>query len=1059
MDDGEWYPIMVGHVEALKKQDVGMDDKIEAAKELAAMGKADSLNEQMSRQNSIVHAGGGEVLMKCLVDPSSEMLQWWSSLALTQLVFANERVIEELVNFSVVEKARKERERQVREQVEAALRPKSEAKKEEDAARPGTSESAEGEQAQKKEEHDAKQDDKDKDEDEKDEEDEEAEAEVAAAAEILRPEWRDCLVEQVAVVMRGERGYTTDKVKFGCLHILINIANKHWPCHKVMFHHQLVQTVLPILKAGNTPALVGAAVAYMCSLSYNHESKHTLVKTGVVSPMKSIARSEKQQVNAVSANIARMNLEGYAASKMCALGRGFLARLAAKRAARARKMQRLGNFFTNVVVWKCLTLWVRFRQDCIDYRDKTARAMNLLFNRSKHVGLRAFAGYTDMRHAKYEREERAATFRGKSVVARNLMFHMWVEFMVEHASWWEPEDSMEAEVKKKSSKFAALMSGQWVSMCFSEWRLLLQKKHKAMQRWANAATFLGWSLWVEYMYLEGPWWEPDDALQRQLDEKCGRVVSMLGGDFLRSCVREWARTAKKQKKAKARFLKQSLSHCFDEWFDSVFVDAAALYEQVALRCSKFLALMSGQYFTTAFKCWKDHASKMAKSKRFLQRISNAPAVQCWELWVEYMFREGSWWVPEPETLELLNQKCSRILAVINGDNLRSSLMAWHDLAHKNAVAMKRWQQQTEHWAIGLWQLLVADSRYFKTLQDKIKAKRLKWFKWENFVDWNFRVKQEGYARSLRTDAVHMWINVGLIKAFRSMDEFCQTSKHRRQVIGKFQMRWRMRPAQLSLLGIRDYVDQQMNLRWLMRRINNYRALQLLQEWREIVHETKIEQREQMAGSSPMLRRWMQRGMGKCFSLWRDRWETSKRNHKILDRMAYRIKHACVVSAFGNWNSFVDINITERYEDLKRAVKASLQGGTLETLLPALRRHHASFFRNNVRWNDFIRTYMQDAMAEISAEEAGEVHRLFNAQQLKRRRRLKGSERADKPRRGQYEDSEKLAPGRRDNAFSYSSPERAVLARRSDERLYGNEARRSRNASPPKAREGDRKSVV
>eukprot|EP00961_Rhodomonas_salina_P207196 2796567-Rhodomonas_salina.1 len=57
MDDGEWYPIMVGHVEALKKQDVGMDDKIEAAKELAAMGKADSLNEQMSRQNSIVHAG------------------------------------------------------------------------------------------------------------------------------------------------------------------------------------------------------------------------------------------------------------------------------------------------------------------------------------------------------------------------------------------------------------------------------------------------------------------------------------------------------------------------------------------------------------------------------------------------------------------------------------------------------------------------------------------------------------------------------------------------------------------------------------------------------------------------------------------------------------------------------------------------------------------------------------------------------------------------------------------------------------------------------------------
>eukprot|EP00961_Rhodomonas_salina_P083150 1117109-Rhodomonas_salina.1 len=175
-----------------------------------------------------------------------------------------------------------------------------------------------------------------------------------------------------------------------------------------------------------------------------------------------------------------------------------------------------------------------------------------------------------------------------------------------------------------------------------------------------------------------------------------------------------------------------------------------------------------------------------------------------------------------------------------------------------------------------------------------------------------------------------------------------------------QMRWRMRPAQLSLLGIRDYVDQQrmllyfaamscavlidvrieaeepvvvvrvrltyrvqMNLRSDVSRTDesaladakdkqlprsptttglppircpvltfvpavadeyqlscsctsigqrvlmfgvylyqqwptrtNFRAC-LYQEWREIVHETKIEQREQMAGSSPMLRRWMQ----------------------------------------------------------------------------------------------------------------------------------------------------------------------------------------------------------
>jgi hypothetical protein len=55
--EGEWYPIMVRHIEALKKEDVAMEDKMEAAKELAAMAKSESLNEQMSRQNSIVHAG------------------------------------------------------------------------------------------------------------------------------------------------------------------------------------------------------------------------------------------------------------------------------------------------------------------------------------------------------------------------------------------------------------------------------------------------------------------------------------------------------------------------------------------------------------------------------------------------------------------------------------------------------------------------------------------------------------------------------------------------------------------------------------------------------------------------------------------------------------------------------------------------------------------------------------------------------------------------------------------------------------------------------------------
>ena len=67
-------------------------------------------------------------------------------------------------------------------------------------------------------------------------------------------------------------------------------------------------------------------------------------------------------------------------------------------------------------------------------------------------------------------------------------------------------------------------------------------------------------------------------------------------------------------------------------------------------------------------------------------------------------------------------------------------------------------------------------------------------------------------------------------------------------------------------------------------------------------------------------------------------------------------------------------MARRFEEVKAAVAASLRAGSTATLVARLRREHAGFFRRSVRWEEFARAYIADAMAEVFAEEQGELAR-------------------------------------------------------------------------------------
>jgi len=392
---------------------------------------------------------------------------------------------------------------------------------------------------------------------------------------------KECLIKALTSILRNERSHATDRVRYGCLFIATNIAQSNYDAHMVMFHHGLVKSGVVSLKLGNTSALVSVAIGLVACLSQNNDNMHRLLKLGAMRGIRNVARAQKSEMNSAGAAQARSGLEAYAASRVTAIVRGFLGRLRAADMRHARVMKRLGNFFTNAVVWKCFLRLGFWREYQIKYRADIKKAGALLFNSTIAAGFKAFQHNVHKKRNKYGKHDAALSFLGQSPVSRDRLFHKWKEYMREHGAWWAPDQRMERQIAAKCKSFVAHLAGHWVSLCFEGWKELLVKKHRAMSRWKNSSLHFAVDLWVLYMSTEGPWWEPDEQTKRLLDEKCGSLIAHMSGDFQRAALIGWADVSRKARRARARFLHASLSFAFDTWTDETFVAAAELMDQAA----------------------------------------------------------------------------------------------------------------------------------------------------------------------------------------------------------------------------------------------------------------------------------------------------------------------------------------------------------------------------------------------------------------------------------------------------------------------------------------------
>lgn len=317
-----------------------------------------------------------------------------------------------------------------------------------------------------------------------------------------------------------------------------------------------------------------------------------------------------------------------------------------------------------------------------------------------------------------------------------------------------------------------------------------------------------------------------------------------------------------------RWLNRSMTNSFDEWHDRVFVEAYGLYEEVAQKCGKVLALISGEYLSICFHSWREHVEMINKGRGFLLTIKNKPLQDAWDGWVCFMC-QGSWWEPDDDMQAQLDQKCGTLIAMMSGDFSRLMLTQWYEIAHKQRLAMLRWKNQS---VFAVWKCWLLYHEWEGTRRRRVRIvstkRRLECMR-EHLWEFISCVDESLHRRSLISDAVHMWLNFKIVWAFRSLDDHCQTEKHHRMVLDRFRNRFRMRPAQLCLRALQDYTDKQVHLRFLMHRIKNKVLVSCLHLWQDMLQEVRIHARTRMVEKSALLMRWLKRPMISCFHAWKE----------------------------------------------------------------------------------------------------------------------------------------------------------------------------------------------
>ena len=343
-----------------------------------------------------------------------------------------------------------------------------------------------------------------------------------------------------------------------------------------------------------------------------------------------------------------------------------------------------------------------------------------------------------------------------------------------------------------------------------------------------------------------------------------------------------------------------------------------------------------------------------------------PAMRIWEYWADYMDDLRELW-------SKVGEKCGNFLHMLTGNFVKLAFLEWKDMMFKNLKAKKRRKQFGLYTAWRAYTTWLRQLKQFRSIQEQIKIKWRNILTREQFYQYKDCIDERLYNRSLVGDAILMWQNKHIIHPFRSLWEHALQQIHYRKTVAQFRRRYELRGVMPIARAWQEIAHERAQRKRTVKQavFELYKRLIIgcMQTWINIIKDRKIAEREMAAKGSKTLMRIAKRPMVRCFEAYKEYYEKERRNRQIVARIAYRWNNACVVLAFNNWITFVDMAIEERREALRDAVMDAMQRGQLATLLRTAKQQARKYQRHN----------LEDVMKEVLEEERGRVHSLVGAQ--------------------------------------------------------------------------------
>ncbi len=399
--------------------------------------------------------------------------------------------------------------------------------------------------------------------------------------------------------------------------------------------------------------------------------------------------------------------------------------------------------------------------------------------------------------------------------------------------------------------------------------------------------------------------------------KLRHVVQIMVQEKSTDAFKEWRDVLGRRKKAEAYCRMRRLKYVMNEWTGGL-LEQFELFRAVAVKCSHFLALLTGQNVVDCFHRWKHRTQNKRKSarmrqarqdaylasviaelrtykdsrklQRFLLRqvgtlfrgvmggfFSEDKKSTCFRVWWEIVTKKKkaiSFWRGKAMSLawqawmeimvqvwaikDQVRKKCANVLALLTGDTCKAMMLAWKALVDKHKRAMKRWSSQSVQRAVTAW-------KYFTHQQARIRhVFKLSLASWDSsnaywsFTTWASISDERLYFRAIMHDSLRVWMHVCIIHAFRAMDEHARIAIHHRKVVGAFRRRFEMRPAQVCTLIWRSTVANKLYRRCMMHTCAfRYKNGCVLRAWNQIrgqVLDAKLIEAENRARNSDVLRR-------------------------------------------------------------------------------------------------------------------------------------------------------------------------------------------------------------